>query len=128
MSANSALWIGAGVAIAALLALWAIVRHLHGEACEIPATSDLWSGRSYACPDCATAMEAGWVMLGKGAIWSSREKGPPGPFAHIGSALPNTISLSLRPAANMAWRCPSCRLLLIDHSKLVKPAGWGGTA
>lgn len=128
MSANSALLIGTSAAIAALLALWAIVRHLQGKACESPATSDLWSGRAYACPDCGTAMEAGWVMLGKGAIWSSREKGPPGAFAHIGNALPNTISLSLRPAANMAWRCSSCRLLLIDHAKLVKPAGRGGIA
>ena len=128
MSANFAIWIGASAAIAALLALWAIVRHLQGKALEIPATAELWSGRRYACPDCGTAMEAGWVMLGKGAIWSSRAKGPPGTFAHIGSALPNTISLSLRPAANMAWRCTSCRLLLIDHSKLMKPAGRGGTA
>jgi hypothetical protein len=128
MTASLALWIGASAAIAALLALWAIVRHLQGKACEIPATSDLWSGRSYACPDCGTTMEAGWVMLGKGAIWSSRDKGPPGTFAHIGSALPNTISVSLRPAANMAWRCPSCRLLLIDHGKLVKPAARGRNA
>jgi hypothetical protein len=128
MPVNWAILIGASAAIAALLALWAIVRHLQGKACEVSATSDLWSGRNYACPDCGTTMEAGWVMLGKGAIWSSRDKGPPGTFAHIGSALPNTISLSLRPAANMAWRCPSCRLLLIDHGKLVKPAGRGGTA
>ncbi|UHD16736.1 PF20097 family protein [Thiocapsa bogorovii] len=128
MSANFAILIGASAAIAALLALWAIVRHLQGKACEIHATADLWSGRRYACPDCGTAMDAGWVMLGKGAIWSSREQGPPGTFAHIGRALPNTISMSLRPAVNMAWRCPSCRLVLIDYTKLVKPAGRGGTA
>jgi hypothetical protein len=128
MTVSWALWIGASVAIAALLALWAIVRHLQGKACEIPATSDLWSGRSYACPDCGSAMEAGWVMLGKGAIWSSREKGPPGPFSHVGSALPNTISLSRAAGCQHGLAMSELPLLLIDHSKLVKPAKGSGTA
>lgn len=79
----------------------------------------LWTGRDYRCPRCAQPMQQGWVMLGKGAIWTDRGSGRPGLFAHIGSALPNTISLHLRPAANMAWRCEACQLLLVDHEKLV---------
>jgi hypothetical protein len=79
----------------------------------------LWNGRDYRCPRCAQPMQQGWVMLGKGAIWTDRGAGRPGLFAHIGSALPNTISLHLRPAANMAWRCAPCQLLLVDHEKLV---------
>jgi predicted RNA-binding Zn-ribbon protein involved in translation (DUF1610 family) len=121
MSPALALWAGIVVAIAALVALWAIVRKIQKNAREVPSTPSLWSGRLYRCPDCGADMAAGWVMLGKGAIWSSRGEGPPGTFAHVGSALPNTISLSVRPAVNMAWRCPSCALLLIDHSQLVKP-------
>jgi hypothetical protein len=65
-------------------------------------------------------MEQGWALLGKGAIWSSRSRAKPGTFSHIGAALDNTISMSLRPAVNMAWRCASCRLLLLDHAKLVR--------
>ena len=76
-----------------------------------------WLGR---CPQCGAPMEEGWVMLGRGAIWSARRMGRPGTFAHIGVALENTVSLSLPPAANMAWRCPTCRLLLVDYDKLVK--------
>lgn len=82
---------------------------------------ELWQGRDYRCPACGAAMAQGWVMLGKGAIYTPRGRGVPGTFAHIGQALENTISLALRPAANMAWHCPSCRLLLIDHAKLIKP-------
>jgi hypothetical protein len=122
MIQSFAFWGGVIVAVSALIALWAMMRHLKENAREILPTPLLWSGRSYPCPQCNAQMQAGWVMLGKGAIWSSREQGPPGAFAHIGSALPNTISLSLRPAANMAWRCSRCELLLIDHGKLVKPA------
>lgn len=59
-------------------------------------------------------------MLGKGAIWSPRDGGRPGTFSHIGQALPNTISMRLPPAANMAWRCLDCQMLLIDHDKLVR--------
>jgi hypothetical protein len=29
------------------------------------------------------------------------------------------ISMHVMPAANMAWHCDRCRLLLVDHDKLV---------
>jgi hypothetical protein len=67
------------------------------------------------------SMSPGWVMLGRGAIWADRENGPPGAFITIAAALPNTLSLSLRPASNQAWRCPGCQMLLLDHSRLVRP-------
>jgi hypothetical protein len=104
-----------GVGALVWLLLW-IGRHNRAVA-DAPA---LWQGRDYGCPRCGAAMAQGWVMLGKGAIFSPRARGRPGPFAHIGRALPNTISLHFRPAANMAWHCPACRLLLIDHDKLVR--------
>ena len=107
------------IAIAALSFLWWLVRRLGARNRSVPDQPELWAGRDHTCPRCGTPMEQGWALLGKGAIWSPRAAGRPGTFAHIGRALPNTISLSLPPAANMAWRCGDCRLLLIDHDKLV---------
>jgi hypothetical protein len=107
-------------AIAALLLLLWLMRGLQRRNRSVAEDPRLWEGRSYRCPECGRDMEQGWVLLGKGAIWSPRRKGRPGAFSHIGQALENTISLSLRPATNMGWRCGGCRLLLLDHSKLVK--------
>jgi hypothetical protein len=107
------------VVVGALLALLFIVRMIRRRNRSVPDDPLLWDGRDYRCPRCRTPMEQGWVLLGKGAIWSPRLKGKPGPFAHIGLALENTMSLALRPAANMAWHCKHCRLLLLDHDKLV---------
>jgi hypothetical protein len=114
-----ALALSATFAIAVLLLLWWLVRRLQRENRSEPERPGLWDGREHACPHCGGAMEPGWVLLGKGAIWSDRGKGRPGTFAHIGRSLPNTLSLSLPPAANMAWRCHSCQMLLIDHSRLI---------
>lgn len=108
------------VAIAALVFLLVLVRRIRGRTLSVRDEPGLWVGRDYACPDCRAPMDQGWVMLGKGAIWSQRSAGRPGTFSHIGSALENTISLSIPPAANMAWRCERCRLLLVDHGKLVR--------
>jgi hypothetical protein len=109
---------GAGgvVAIGVLVGIVAWMHRRNRAVADDPA---LWRGRDYVCPNCGGAMAQGWVMLGKGAIFSSRARGRPGLFAHIGKALPNTISMHLKPAANMAWHCSRCRLLLLDHDKLV---------
>jgi hypothetical protein len=109
-----------GVAGIAALSVLLLLRRIARHSRTVPDAPALWHGRDYACPRCGTGMQPGWVLLGKGAIWSDRARGKPGAFAHIGKALPNTISLNLRPAANMAWRCGGCRMLLIDHDKLVR--------
>lgn len=112
--------IGPGlVAIAALLVLWAMLRQVARRNRSEPESPALWDGRDYCCPTCGAPMRPGWVLLGRGAIWSPRARGRPGSLATIGAALPNTISLRLRPAANMAWRCERCQLLLMDHSRLI---------
>ncbi|MEA3274191.1 MAG: PF20097 family protein [Pseudomonadota bacterium] len=108
------------VAISALVLLLWLMRRIRRKSRKVPDVPRLWEGRDFRCPQCGAPMDQGWVMLGKGAIWSSREAGKPGTFAHIGLALENTISMSLPPAANMAWHCASCRLLTLDHDKLVK--------
>jgi hypothetical protein len=85
----------------------------------VPDDPALWPDWAHSCPKCGAPMSEGWVLLGKGAIWSDRAAGRPGSFASIGKTLPNTLSLRLRPAANMGWRCERCRVLTIDYDKLV---------
>lgn len=108
------------VGIVVLLPLFAIVRFITKRHRSVARAPDLSDGRNYTCPQCGVEMLQGWVLLGKGANWSDRLKGKPGILSHIGNALPNTISMRFKPAANMGWRCPACQLLLLDHSKLVE--------
>lgn len=117
--------IAGGTAILALLFLLLLLRFIRGRNREIPDARDLWAGREYRCPDCSSAMIPGWVLGGRGLIWSDRDRGMPGAFSTIAAVLPNTLSLSIRPACNQGWRCPSCRLVLVDHSRLVGPARRG---
>ena len=121
MSPGTGLLLAGFVAILGLILLLVLVRSIQRRSREVGATPGLWDGRDYRCPNCREPMSPGWVMLGRGAIWADRENGPPGAFSTIAAALPNTLSLSLRPAANQAWRCPGCQMLLLDHSRLVKP-------
>jgi len=105
---------------AALFALLLIVRRIDKRNRTVPDDPQLWYGRDYPFPTCGASMERGWVLMGKGAIWSPHNRGKPGAFSNIGSALPNTLSLSMRPGVNMAWRCEPCRMLTLDHDKLVR--------
>ena len=72
------------------------------------------------CPKCQIPMESGYSMAGRGVIW--REKGAkrPGTFSTIGSVLENTMSINMPPALNISWRCHNCKLIVLDHSKMVK--------
>jgi hypothetical protein len=106
-------------AVVALLALLWIVHRINRHNHSRPEDPGLWVGHDYRCPDCGEPMAPGWVLLGKGAIWRERHLGRPGGLSPISRALPNTLSLRLRPAANMAWHCDRCRMLLLDHSTLV---------
>ncbi|MBK1720937.1 PF20097 family protein [Thiocystis violacea] len=122
MQAQIPIYLAGALSISMLVLLWVLIRHMQRRNRAIPFAPTLLEGRAYRCPACGRDMQSGWVMLGKGAIWSPLRAGPPGALAHIGSALPNTISLSLRPASNLSWHCPDCQMLLVDHSTLVTPA------
>ena len=121
MPIETPIYVAGAVSIAVLVLLWALLRKIHSRNRCVPFTAALVEGRAYRCPSCGRDMQAGWVMLGRGAIWSPLHSGPPGTFAHIGSALPNTISLALKPASNLSWHCADCQVLMVDHSKLVTP-------
>jgi predicted RNA-binding Zn-ribbon protein involved in translation (DUF1610 family) len=120
MHVGGLLFVSVLLALGSLVALLWIVRRMQRKTRTVAEAPGLWDRRDYRCPQCGAPMEEGWVMLGRGAIWSARRMGRPGTFAHIGVALENTVSLALPPAANTAWRCPTCRLLLVDYDKLVK--------
>ena len=123
MNAHFALMVAGLVGVGALILLLVMVRYIRLRSREVPDAPGLWSGRGYACPGCGGPMVEGWLLFGRGAVWSPRAKGPPGTFVTIAESLPNTLSLSLRPAGNQAWRCGDCRLVIFDHSRLVKPSG-----
>lgn len=75
---------------------------------------------SLNCPRCQQPMEAGLGMLGRGLIWREPWAKGAGTFATITQALPNTISMNIRPAYNRAWRCQRCSTAVIDYAKMVK--------
>ena len=72
------------------------------------------------CPMCQKVMATGFSLPGRGIIWSDKNEKKPGPFANIGSVLENTISINFLPALNISWRCSSCKLVILDISKMVK--------
>jgi len=72
------------------------------------------------CPKCQKVMDTGFSLPGRGIIWREKNEKKPGPFSNIGSVLENTISLNFLPALNISWRCCSCKLVILDISKMVK--------
>ena len=121
MMPNLYLGVAGGFAITALVFMWVIVRRVGRKSQVVPETGDLWEGRAFRCPVCGAPMDEGYVLGGRGLIWSRRGQAKRWTFAHIGEALDNTLSLSLSPAVNLAWRCEPCRMLLVDHDKMVRP-------
>jgi hypothetical protein len=110
----------AALGIGALVFLWAVVRRVSRRNTVVADDPRLWLERERRCPDCDQPMAQGYVLAGKGLIWRPRAGKGPGTFAHIGQALPNTMSFGLPPALNMAWRCEACGLIMLDLSKMVR--------
>jgi predicted RNA-binding Zn-ribbon protein involved in translation (DUF1610 family) len=110
-----ALCVLAGSAIAMVV----YVIHLRRNNRTVREHDRLWRDRLYTCPSCGALMVQGWAQLGRGIVWAQRRRGRPGGLSSIGDTLPNTQSMHLRMASNMAWRCPKCALVLIDHKKMV---------
>lgn len=74
----------------------------------------------HRCPACNSPMESGFVVTGRGLHWIADLRRA-GVFSlNLGTALENTLNLTLSLAGNPAWRCPSCKLLLLDYSRLVR--------
>ena len=102
-----------------LLFIWILVRRLlkKNKVVLVEETSLNW--KEVKCPHCATIVQHGYAFAGKGIFWAEKHA-KPGAFSHIGQALENTFSISLRPNLNMTWHCNSCKMILIDHSRILK--------
>lgn len=72
------------------------------------------------CPKCQKVMDTGLSLAGRGIIWREKTEKKPRLFSNIGSVLENTISMNVLPASNISWRCSSCKLVILDNSKMVK--------
>ena len=72
------------------------------------------------CPKCQKVMDTGLSLAGRGIIWREKSEKKPGLFSNIGSVLENTISMNVLPASNISWRCSSCKLVILDNSKMIK--------
>ena len=103
-----------------LLFIWILMRRIlkKNKVVQVEKSSLNW--KELKCPNCERIMEEGYAFAGKGIFWAAKSAKKPGAFSYIGQALENTLSISLRPALNMAWRCNSCKMILIDHSRMLK--------
>ena len=72
------------------------------------------------CVHCSQSTEYGYAFAGKGISWMPIQRRKPGVFSTIFSTLENIVSLRIPPPLNMAWHCQHCKLILIDHSKLIR--------
>lgn len=79
-----------------------------------------WENTDYHCPKCGELMSAGFILAGKGMIWAPRDWKRVSVFQNIGQVLENTINVVWPPAMNMSWKCVKCRMIVLDHSKLVR--------
>ena len=111
------------VIVAALIVISAfliIIRKLvKGNKVEILNESQI-NWEETKCPKCQVPMESGYSMAGRGVIWRERSGKKPGTFSTIASVLDNTMSISMPPALNISWRCQSCKLIILDNSRMVK--------
>jgi hypothetical protein len=82
-----------------------------------PVANDREEGCQY--PRCGVEAREGYVLCGRGIIWADKSGKLFSLFTTIFRALENTISWCLWPAVNLAWHCGSCRIVIVDHSKLV---------
>jgi hypothetical protein len=72
------------------------------------------------CVKCEKTMEEGFAFAGKGINWVPKHARKPGVFSSIGSVLENTFSLRIPPAINMAWYCKSCKIIVLDNSRMLR--------
>lgn len=73
-----------------------------------------------SCPRCGGAMDRGYVSAPRGIIWRDPQQRPVGLMFRPWEVLDNTLNMSLTPLHNLAWRCPACQMLTIDHAGLIR--------
>jgi hypothetical protein len=108
------------ILIATLLILLILLRRMEKKNTVMHIDRSTLSWSDYKCPKCRQFMQHGYTLAGRGIIWASKDSKKPGPFSNVAQALENTASLRLSPPLNMAWYCQECKLILMDHSKMLK--------
>ncbi len=78
---------------------------------------------AYKCPKCGSIMEQGFAFSPRGVVWTQNNDKTPGAFTTINRSLENTLSMRFSPAVNKAWKCKSCKMLVIDYSQMLKIKG-----
>lgn len=112
--------IGLVLVLALILALL-LARRAAGRNRVLPEENAVRAKAGYDCPECGHAMEPGYLLLGRGAVWAPRSSYRQRGSQPTGMPVANTLNMSPRPALNLAWRCGQCELLLLDHHQLVRP-------
>ncbi len=74
------------------------------------------------CPCCKKVMFQGYTLSPRGLYFYSRDTKPTMfKLAYSNFMLKNTMDWSFRmkPRENMAWRCPECNVVTIDHNQFI---------
>lgn len=89
----------------------------------VPEGTKDYSDEEILCPVCHEAMISGYSITNRGIIFHERNE----EFSLLKAMLNNQLlkntadySFRFRPRENQAWRCHSCQIVLIDHSKLLE--------
>jgi hypothetical protein len=120
MDITSRILIAIVVTIALIIFLWILFRKIESKNNMVTLDEASLNWKESKCPTCGKTMEGGYAFAGKGIIFSPKGKKLPGAFSTIGKALDNTFSMNITPAVNMAWHCSSCKVVVIDHAKMLK--------
>jgi len=103
-----------------LLALWYYLRQWERRNNVLTVEEASLNWKEVRCVNCQKTMEKGYSFAGRGITWVPKYAKKPGAFSTIGSVLENTYSLRVSPALNMAWYCKSCKIVVLDNSKMLK--------
>jgi hypothetical protein len=99
-----------------LLYFWKKMKAVTTATAKVP-PADL-DGR-IKCPRCGRDMAHGFIIAPRGIMWQDSTDKRAGLVAAPWNVLENTLSMTMRPQRNSAWRCASCRVLTVDHSVMI---------
>ena len=70
------------------------------------------------CPKCNNYMEIGYTIASRGLLF--RKKDETFKLVETGKLIPNTANMGFSMKENLAWKCNTCKLLLLDYSCQIK--------
>ena len=82
---------------------------------------DMRRDQSVVCPKCKKGMVPGFSTAQKGINFRGKHEEKHSQFRYLAKTLPNTMNYGFAFKANTSWHCPTCQMLIIDHSTMIKP-------